>query len=244
MPEPAATAPAPPPAPGRGPDRRSPRRALARAAAGQLAVLAALTASVGLGPAGWAVAAAVAGAGAALLARAAARARHRFGPADAITLARCTLIAATAGLLADGAGPWPVVAVASLALAGDLVDGPVARRTGTATAFGARFDMEADAFLLLVLSLAAAPLLGPWTLGIGAMRYVFAAAARWAPWLSAPLPPSRARKAVAAVQGVALVAALAPVVPTGAAAAVVAAALALLVWSFGRDIARLHRSRA
>ncbi|WP_372339680.1 CDP-alcohol phosphatidyltransferase family protein, partial [Nocardiopsis sp. CC223A] len=140
--------------------------------------------------------------------------------------------------------PWAVVAVASLALAGDLADGPVARGTGTATAFGARFDMEADAFLLLVLSLAAAPLLGPWTLGIGAMRYAFAAAARWAPWLSAPLPPDRARKVVAAVQGVALVAALAPVVPPPFGAPVVAAALALLVWSFGRDIAWLHRSRA
>ncbi|MFL1376475.1 CDP-alcohol phosphatidyltransferase family protein, partial [Nocardiopsis protaetiae] len=211
--------------------------------AGQLAVLAVLAAAAGLGPTGWAVATAVAGAGAALVAWAAARARHRFGPADAVTLARCTLIAATAGLLADGAHPWAVVAVASLALAGDLVDGPVARRTGTATGFGARFDMESDAFLLLVLSLAAAPLLGPWTLGIGAMRYVFAAAARWAPWLSAPLPPGRARKAVAAVQGVALVAALAPAVPPPAGALVVAAALALLVWSFGRDVRWLHRHR-
>lgn len=239
MPDPAATV----PAPRARPARCSPRRALAGAAAAQVAVLVVLTAAAGLGPAGWAVTAAVAGTGAVLVARAAARARHRFGPADSVTLARCTLIAATAGLLADGAHPWPVVAVASLALAGDLVDGQVARRTGTATPFGARFDMEADAFLLLVLSLAAAPLLGPWTLGIGAMRYVFAAAARWAPWLSAPLPPSRARKVVAAVQGVALVTALAPVVPVPLGAAVVAAALALLVWSFGRDIVRLHRDR-
>ena len=34
----------------------------------------------------------------------------------------------------------------------DAVDGHVARRTGTATAFGARFDMEVDAFLIVVLS--------------------------------------------------------------------------------------------
>ncbi|CAL9361725.1 hypothetical protein SUDANB121_00688 [Nocardiopsis dassonvillei] len=225
------------------PVRRPLHRVLAGAAAGQLAVLLALDAAPGLGPAGWATATAVAVAGGALLARAAARARHRFGPADTLTLARCTLTAATAGLLADAAHPWAAVATAATALALDLADGPVARRTGTASEFGARFDMEADAFLLLVLSAAAAPLLGPWTLAIGTMRYAFAAAARWAPWLSAPLPPSRARKAVAAVQGTALVAALAPATPHPLAALLTAAALALLTWSFGRDIRWLHRHR-
>lgn len=223
--------------------RRSPHRALAGAAAAQIAVLAALAATVGLGPAGAAVAAATAAAGALLTARAAVRARHRFGPADAVTLARCTLIAATAGLVADGAHPWAVVGTAAPALALDLVDGPVARRTRTATDFGARFDMEADAFLLLVLSVAAAPLLGPWTLAVGGMRYAFAAAARWAPWLSAPLPPGRARKVVAALQGVALLAALAPLTPVPVAAAAVAVALALLTWSFGRDVRWLYRTR-
>ncbi len=40
-----------------------------------------------------------------------------------------------------------LVALASAALVLDAVDGQVARRTGTATALGARFDGEVDAFL-------------------------------------------------------------------------------------------------
>ena len=39
----------------------------------------------------------------------------------------------------------------------DAVDGQVARRTGTVSALGARFDMEVDAFLILVLSVYVAP---------------------------------------------------------------------------------------
>lgn len=56
-------------------------------------------------------------------------------------------------------------------------------------------------------------------------------AAESASWLRAPLPPSRARKAVAAAQGVALAVAVA--VPAGR---LLAAALAALAWSFGRDV--------
>ena len=42
--------------------------------------------------------------------------------------------------------------LASVALILDGVDGKVARRTRNASAFGARFDMEVDAFLILVFS--------------------------------------------------------------------------------------------
>ena len=45
---------------------------------------------------------------------------------------------------------WSSLAVVALAL--DAVDGRVARRTGTVSPFGARLDGEADAFLMLVLS--------------------------------------------------------------------------------------------
>ena len=44
--------------------------------------------------------------------------------------------------------------LSSVALALDGVDGQVARRTRTVSALGARFDMEVDAFLVLVLSVA------------------------------------------------------------------------------------------
>ena len=44
-----------------------------------------------------------------------------------------------------------IVVLSTLALVLDVVDGWVARRTRTSTAFGARFDGEVDAFLILVL---------------------------------------------------------------------------------------------
>jgi phosphatidylglycerophosphate synthase len=127
-----------------------------------------------------------------------------------------------------------------VALALDAVDGQVARRTRTASEFGARFDMEVDAFLILVLSVHVAGLVGPWVLAAGLMRYAFVGAGRAWPWLRGSLPPNLPAKAVAAVQGVVLVVACVagPVVST----VLVAAALAALSWSFGRDIRRLRRT--
>ncbi len=151
------------------------------------------------------------------------------------------MAALVAGHLAGGGHTAALVVVASVALVLDGVDGQVARRTGTASKLGARFDMETDAFLVLVLSVEVAWSVGAWVLAIGAMRYVFGAAAWAAPWLCAELRPSVARKAVAVVQGVVLVVAAAGVVPH--AGLLVAAALALLVWSFGRDVLWLHARR-
>jgi phosphatidylglycerophosphate synthase len=217
--------------------------ALGAAACAQAALLVLLSSATGLGPAGWAAGTGFLLAGAAAVAWAVRRSgRSRLGPADLVTLARSVLIGGVVALVADGGPAWPLVALASVALALDLVDGLVARRTGTESSFGARFDMEADAFLILVLSVRVAAELGWWVLAIGAMRYAFAAAGRAAPWMRGPLAPSRARKAVAAVQGVALVAAAAPVVPAGGATALAAGALALLAWSFGRDVAGLWRA--
>jgi phosphatidylglycerophosphate synthase len=130
-----------------------------------------------------------------------------------------------------------------VALILDGVDGQVARRTGTATAVGARFDMEVDAFLILVLSVFVAESLGPWVLIIGGMRYAFVAASWVAPWLKGALPPSFARKTVAAAQGVLLVVAASGLLSTLASVAVVGIALASLVWSFGRDVIWLYRNR-
>lgn len=117
----------------------------------------------------------------------------------------------------------------------------MARRTGTSSALGARFDMEVDAFLILVLSVYVGMSLGPWVLLIGTMRYAFVAAARVMPWLNGELPPSMARKTVAALQGVILLVAGSGLLPYDAEMAAVLTALALLVWSFGRDIAWLWR---
>ena len=89
-----------------------------------------------------------------------------------------------------------------MALILDGVDGKVARRTGTSTALGARFDMEVDAFLILVLSVYVSMALGPWVLLIGAHALrLRRRGPRRRPGSNAPLPPSMARKTVAALPG-------------------------------------------
>ena len=79
-------------------------------------------------------------------------------------------------------------------------------------------------------------------LAIGAMRYAFVAAGWVVPWLRAPLPRSMARKTVAAMQGIVLVVAAADVAPARSPRRG-RSALALLFWSFGRDIGWLWRNR-
>jgi hypothetical protein len=129
----------------------------------QVLLLAVLAATAGLGAAGW-----VAGVGcavimAAALARGLARRRgERLGPASWLTLTRATLAVGVAALAADSfTSTTPVaivVTLAATALALDAVDGWLARRTATATALGARFDGEVDAFLILVLAVYVAKL--------------------------------------------------------------------------------------
>ncbi|MEU9122575.1 CDP-alcohol phosphatidyltransferase family protein [Streptomyces sp. NPDC048506] len=212
----------------------------------QLLVLEVLCRAVGLGTAGWLTGCVFAVVTWALL----TVALHRswtgpFGPANRVTLARTILVGGVTALVADSfdrPSPVPVlVTLATVALVLDAVDGQVARRTGTATPLGARFDMEVDAFLILVLCVHVAVPLGAWVLSIGLMRYAFVAASWVLPWLRGALPHSMARKTVAALQGVVLVVAGSGIVPRTPAAAAVAGALALLVWSFGRDMVWLWR---
>ncbi|WP_213451780.1 CDP-alcohol phosphatidyltransferase family protein [Rhizomonospora bruguierae] len=215
----------------------------------QLALLAALAVEVRLGAAAWFAAIAYAVVTAAALALGLRRSGARaLGPANQVTLARAVLVGGVAALVTESlAHPVPLAAlvtIAAVALGLDAVDGQVARRTGTTTALGARFDMEVDAFLILVLSVSAARPLGAWVLAIGALRYLFVAAAWVLPWLRAALPPRRSRKVVAAAQGIVLVVVAAGVLPPPAAAGAVAAALAALCWSFGRDTAWLWRNRS
>ncbi|MYW46986.1 CDP-alcohol phosphatidyltransferase family protein [Streptomyces sp. SID161] len=213
----------------------------------QLLLLVLLGSAIGLGPAGWLTGLVFAFATWAVLSRAVHRSRLRsFGPANRVTLGRATLVGGVTALVADSFESAPpvtlLVALTAVALLLDGVDGKVARRTGTSTALGARFDMEVDAFLILVLSVYVSMDLGPWVLLIGGMRYAFIAAARVAPWLTAPLPPSFARKTVAAVQGVCLLLAGSELLPQPANLAIALSALAALVWSFGRDVRWLWRT--
>ena len=169
-------------------------------------------------------------------------------PADWVTLTRVLLIAGVTGLVADSFGrPLPVTALVTLsavALALDAVDGQVARRTGTATPVGARFDGEADAFLILVLSIAVSRDYGSWVLAIGAARYAFLLAGWLIPWLAAPLPPRYWGKVVAAVTGIVLTVAASGVTSRLAGMIAVAVALLLLAESFGRNVIWLYRAGA
>ena len=209
-------------------------------AGGQVLLLGVLESTVGLGTLGWLAGIAYAVANQALLGGAVQRARSALGPADRVTAARGLLVGGVTALVADGGDHVTLLVVlAAVALALDFVDGQVARRTGTASAMGARFDMEVDAFLILVLSVHVAAGLGPWVVVMGALRYAFVVASWGLTWLKGPLPPSHARKVVAAVQGIVLVAAASGLVPHPT--VLVGLALASLLWSFGRDIARLWR---
>jgi phosphatidylglycerophosphate synthase len=221
-------------------------RTLLVATLGLAALLTLLSRVSGLGPPGWLAATAFAVAGWAVLAESMPRyGTRRFGPADLVTLTRAVLVGAVAAMVADTTphtSQWPLVIVSALALATDAVDGKVARRTGTVSKFGARFDMEVDAFLLLVLSAHIATQLGWWVLAIGGMRYVFVAAARIWPWLRAPLPTRMSSKAVAAAQGIVLTAVM--VVPPVPATILLALALLALIWSFTHDVRWLHTNKA
>lgn len=203
-----------------------------------LALYGALTATVGLGVAGWTVGVCCAVIAGLVLTRALARHRTvRLGPADRVTLARAVLVGGVLALVADSATPPEpaTVVLAATALVLDGVDGWVARRTGTASELGARFDQDVDAFLLLVLSIQVSRSLGGWVLPIGLARYAFVAAGRRWAWLHEPVPPRHWCKVVAAAQGVVLTVAVTGVAPQPVRMAAVAGALALLAESFGRE---------
>jgi phosphatidylglycerophosphate synthase len=205
------------------------------------ALLGVLAATVGLDGAGW-VAGGTAGLVlSGLLLRGLTRSgATRLGPANRVTLSRAVLVCAVTALVADGRpGTGPLVALvllASVALSLDGVDGPVARRTGTVSALGGRFDMEVDAFLILVLSVQVARDLGAWVLAIGAARYLLLAAGWLWPWLRVAGPPRFWGKVVAAVQGIVLTVVASGLLPRRAADLALLAALALLAESFGREV--------
>ncbi|MCD9876547.1 CDP-alcohol phosphatidyltransferase family protein [Streptomyces guryensis] len=213
----------------------------------QILLLALLGTAIGMGPAGWLTGLVFAVAMWAVLSRALHRTRPRsFGPANRVTLGRATLVGGVTALVADSFESSPpvtaLVGLTAVALILDGVDGKVARATGTSTPLGARFDMEVDAFLILVLSVYVSTQLGPWVMLIGGMRYAFVAAAHVWPWLNASLPPSTARKTVAAMQGICLLLAASGYLPPVASLGVVVLALTTLVWSFGRDVLWLRQT--
>jgi phosphatidylglycerophosphate synthase len=170
---------------------------------------------------------------------------HRaLGLCNLVTLVRLVLVAALAVPLAAGTGGGEeVFALALVVLLLDGLDGWLARRAGLASAFGARFDMEVDSALALVLALHAwiGGAAGALVLVLGLPRYAFAAAGAVLPWLRAPLPERFSRKAVCVLQLGVLVVLQLPALPGWLTATLVAAAALALVWSFWRDVVWLRR---
>jgi phosphatidylglycerophosphate synthase len=207
---------------------------------GQFVLLGWLDNTVGLGPFGWLAGLLYGVTMNALLLRGLGRGRATaLGTANAVTLTRATLVGGVTALVADGfVRPVPVVllvTLAAIALLLDGVDGRVARRTGTVSALGGRFDMEIDAFLILVLSLQVAQSAGWWVPAIGAAYYAHLVAGWAQPWLRATVPPRYWRKPVAAIQGIVLTVAVASFLPAPVTAVLLVLALILLAESFGRD---------
>jgi len=171
-----------------------------------------------------------------------------FGAANTVTMLRAGLVALLVALLAESHGDpveWTATGLAIAITVLDGVDGWLARRSEQASAFGARFDMETDALLIMALAALAWrwERAGAWVLACGLMRYVFVAAAAPWRWLNRPLPPSLRRKTICVVQIVGLGAILAPVVTPPLSVWVAGATLAALSYSFLVDVLWLAARR-
>jgi phosphatidylglycerophosphate synthase len=173
-----------------------------------------------------------------------------FGLANQVTLLRAGLVCLVGGALLAGGSlaplGWSLAALVTTALSLDAVDGWLARRFALASKFGARFDLEIDALLILILAVLVwqSGRAGPWVLTIGLLRYAFVMAGWLWLWLRAPLPPSRRRQAVCAQQGITLLLCLLPPVGPVLATLCAGAALLALLASFTADIIYLARDRA
>lgn len=171
----------------------------------------------------------------------------RFGPANTITAIRAGITCVIGGSVIEAAllvepamavWIWGFVLAAVVTLFLDGFDGYLARRLGTNSDFGARFDMEVDAVLILLLSIMVF-VLGKaswWVILIGGMRYLFVAAQYFDNRLRGKLEPSLRRKTICVVQIVCLCITLAPIVQPPVSQLIAASALAALLYSFGRDI--------
>ena len=171
-----------------------------------------------------------------------------FGAANYVTSARAALVALVAGFVGERGDVAVAATAASLATAVtvlDGLDGWLARRSRMPSAFGARFDMEVDALLILALSMLAwtNDKAGAWVVASGLLRYLFVVAGWIWPWMDRPLLPSRRRQTVCVIQIIALIAVVTPLVTPPLSTVIAAAALAVLVASFAVDTSWLIERR-
>jgi phosphatidylglycerophosphate synthase len=172
-----------------------------------------------------------------------------FGPANRVTAIRAVLaalLAALAGEVTDSRTALLAIGLSVPALVLDGVDGRLARRSAMSSEFGARFDMEIDAAMVLVLATLAwrHGKAGPWLLLAGMLRYLFLAAPLALPWMRVPLPPSRRRQTVCVVLLIGLVVLLLPVIVPPLSVVLAMTLLALVGASFFTDTLWLARHAA
>lgn len=176
----------------------------------------------------------------------------RVGAANIITLIRAAIMALVAAALCLPGGladrptlAWVLVGIVTVGLVLDGIDGWLARRTGLASGFGARFDMEVDAMLAAALCLVAihADKAGLWLIPLGFLRYAWVIAGLWLPWLTRDLPDRVGRKTACVLQISVLTSLLSPAVAPPVSIWIAAVAMSALFVSFAADALWLWRRR-
>jgi len=171
-----------------------------------------------------------------------------FGPANAVTTVRAVFVALVVGTMGEPSSSLLAMAavIGLCATIMDAVDGQLARRSGMASRFGARFDMEVDALLILALAILVWQhgKAGAWVVVSGLLRYGFLVAGWMVPKMRRPLPDSRRRQTICVIQIAGLLIALAPPITPPASSLVAGAALAALAYSFAVDTIWLVRTPA
>lgn len=163
-----------------------------------------------------------------------------FGAANAVTLLRLALILALCLVLHRASGAV-LGALVFVIFALDGLDGWLARRRELSSPFGAHFDMETDAFLVLAvgLELWLGESFGVWVLFSGSLRYLYVLCLDLLPSARGDMPRSRLGRLafVALMTGLGLSFLLPR--PYGAVAAAFGTALVAcsfaraFVWSYG-----------
>jgi phosphatidylglycerophosphate synthase len=97
-----------------------------------------------------------------------------FGLGNGVTALRF-VVASSVGLVPDAVPTWVLGLVVFGVFALDGLDGWVAKRRGETSEFGAHFDMETDAYfvLLIGIELMTRGRYGAWVLSAGLLRYVY-----------------------------------------------------------------------
>jgi phosphatidylglycerophosphate synthase len=163
-------------------------------------------------------------------------------PPNAVTFARLLVLASALVIAPENVAV--VLPCALLAWMLDGVDGWLARRRGQATQFGALFDQETDAALVLLLcvTLVATRGFGPWVLIAGLLRYALVLARGFA---RGPIAERRSSwgRFIFGFSYLSLSFALWPALDA-LSSFTVPASVGLLLCSFAPDFAAIARARA